>query len=93
MQNRAERPYTSTSSDCVIKIMVIVADIKGVFIYHLCFVALSILHHRDKERSTGIGMGRKTKVNSMQLLSLLASHVFQFYSNLADSQYRVADCA
>lgn len=64
MQNRAKRPYISTSSDCVIEIMVIVADIKGAFIYHLCFVALSILHHRDKERSTGIGMGRKTKVNT-----------------------------
>lgn len=41
------------------KIMVIVAGIKGAFIYHLCFVVLSILHHRDKEQRTE--MGRRTK--------------------------------
>lgn len=39
--------------------MAIVAGIKGAFIYHLCFVVLSILHHRDKEQRTE--MGRKTK--------------------------------
>lgn len=51
--------------------MGIVAGIKGAFIYHLCFVALSILHHRDKERRTEMGRKAKNKYNffSMQLLS------------------------
>lgn len=42
--------------------MEIVAVIKGAFIYHLCFVVLSILHHTDKKRRTE--MGRKTKIKT-----------------------------
>lgn len=51
--------------------MVIVAGIKGAFIYHLCFVVLSILHHRDKEQRTEMGEKQKKKYNffSMQILS------------------------
>lgn len=42
-----------------IKIMVSVAGIKGAFIYHLRFVALSILRHRDTEQRPE--RGRRTK--------------------------------
>lgn len=59
---KSELEGYSKSSDHIIKIMLIVAVIEGVFIYHLCFVVLSILHHRDKEQRTE--MGRKTKIKT-----------------------------
>lgn len=50
------------SRDGTVKSVEIVAVIKGAFIYHLCFVVLSILHHTDKKWRTEIG--RKTKIKT-----------------------------
>lgn len=42
-----------------ITIIIIIVVIKSAFIYHLCFVVLSILHHRDKEQRTEKGEKNK----------------------------------
>lgn len=42
-------------------IIIMIFIIKSAFIYHLCFVVLSILHHRDNDRRIEKGGGRRTK--------------------------------
>lgn len=43
----------------IIIIIVVIVVIESAFIYHLCFVVLSILHHRDNGRR--IERGEKNK--------------------------------
>lgn len=48
----------------IINIIIIIAVIKSAFIYHLCFVVLSILHHRDKEQRTEKGEKNKNDTDN-----------------------------
>ena len=47
---------------------IIIVVIKSAFIYHLCFVVLSILHHRDNERRTEKGEKKMTHITLLVLL-------------------------
>lgn len=51
----------SDSNSIIKKISTFTTIIKSAFYYHLCFVVLSILHHRVNEQRAGQGGGEKNK--------------------------------
>lgn len=53
------KEYRGDSISIIIIIIVVIVVIESAFIYHLCFVVLSILHHRDNGRR--IERGEKNK--------------------------------